>query len=157
MNAKALYSFKIWMFHGKFTPDVKHLYFSCVYIYVGVWLTASFPILAPFNDLSILGAYEMANASVSKVASTTFELQLWYLSEELVGLNFFDNNLSFGSLVKVRRSTNLKCIKLSAKNSRDMKIEYFVTKYTMDFFHHLNTPRDYLDCDSKTWHLRADY
>ncbi|KAJ8877609.1 hypothetical protein PR048_022064 [Dryococelus australis] len=34
----------------------------------------------------------------------------------------------------------LKRIKLSAKYSRDIKIEDFVTKNTMTFFHRLNIP-----------------
>lgn len=137
-------------------------------IYLRAWFTAPLPISAPCNDLRLLqqlSAYEKVNPAISNVASKKLEGQLWYLSEELVGLAFFDTNMSTSSKRAMLQSLNerngfdepFKRIQLSAKSSCDMKIEDFVTKNTTNFFHRLRIPRHYLDFDPETWHLRDDY
>lgn len=65
-------------------------------IYAKYWYGAQSAPSAPGNDLQLLKdlkLYEETNPKVSKVALKIMS-QLWYLSEELVGLAFFDNKIS---------------------------------------------------------------
>jgi len=97
--AKALYSLKIYRFRNQFHLTVrenKGLRDVCLFIlrlYIEAWFTALLAISAPSNDLKLIQAlaeYRNENSVVSEAASSKFCSHLWYLSEELVGLAFYD-------------------------------------------------------------------
>ena len=101
--SKIIYSFKIWMFRSQFTltaREEKGLRELCIFfarVYVKAWYTAPLPTAAPNNDLQLLkslSAYSTINAAISKAASRKMADHLWYLSETLVGLAFFDSSVS---------------------------------------------------------------
>ena len=65
-------------------------------VYLKVWFTCPCPISAPRNDLELLRnieAYKTLDASVSTAALKSFSNHLWYLSEMLIGLAFFDSDI----------------------------------------------------------------
>src|SRR5688572_31638128 len=54
------------------------------------------PAETPRNDLQFLKAiHTYPDKEVSQVALTAFPRHLWYLSETLVGLSFFDDSVTF--------------------------------------------------------------
>ena len=174
--AKAIYSFKIWMFRGQFrltAREEKGLRCLCVFvtkIYIKAWFTASLSVSSPNNDLNFLQnlvKFKAHNPSFSKVTSNTFARHLWYLSEELVGLAFFDKNVSVDSkrnmvhaLKENMGGINLnppKRIQLDVEKCVDMKIEQFVTRNTILFFQRLNISTSFFDSDPEDWDANDEY
>ncbi len=99
--SKVIYALKVWMFRGQFrsTPhEEKGLHEFCLFtIYLKAWFTAPLAACAPRNDLQLLKdlqTYQDIHANVSKATSAKLGLHLWYLSEQLLGLAFFDRNVS---------------------------------------------------------------
>ena len=98
--AKALYTFKIWMFRGQFKLT-KHeelgLCSTCIFVacvYIKACFTAPLAASAPNNDLSLLKTlvhYQKENPAICTAASSKFTGHLWYISEEFVALAFFDS------------------------------------------------------------------
>lgn len=102
--AKALYSFKIYLFRDQF--ELKKHEISCmrdicvflVRLYVKAWFTAPFAIEAPYGDFLFLKSlidYKIINAKVSEAAVKKFVGHLWYLSPEIVTFSLFDLNVPF--------------------------------------------------------------
>jgi hypothetical protein len=172
--AKAIYSFKMLMFKKQFsltTREERGLRDICTFIvvvYLKAWYTAPFATSAPRNDLlllQLLVQYEKENATVSIAASNKLSGQLWYLSEELVGLAFFDDDISVESKRNMVRALNEhvgmegppKRLQLDIRRVVDMSIADFVTKNTMKFFHCLGIQCEFLNADPDTWNDRNDY
>lgn len=68
-----------------------------VVFYVKSWFTATSSIQAPYTDLTLLQdliEYQKINKIVATAALAKLTSHLWYLSEELVALAFFDKNVS---------------------------------------------------------------
>ncbi|XP_015124642.1 uncharacterized protein LOC107046530 isoform X2 [Diachasma alloeum] len=103
--AKAIYSLKIFLFREQFClkpAEKSGLRYMCIFIirlYQKAWFTAPNPVTAPNNDLILLKNLQ-ANApatsglppEVCKAVFDKFSNHLWYLSEELIALAFFDEN-----------------------------------------------------------------
>lgn len=72
----------------------------CVFIvgfYAKAWFTAADPVAAPRNDIAfikVLIDYKLVDFSAATVALRKFSHHMWYLSEKLVGLSFFDDSVS---------------------------------------------------------------
>ena len=79
--AKLIYCLKIYIFRSQF-------------VLTGCELEGL--ILAPLNDLDLLKQLKAygTNQSVAKAALKSFSDHLWYLSETLIGLSFFDSKVS---------------------------------------------------------------
>ena len=101
--AKAIYALKIWMFRSQFKltkRQEKALADICqftVIIYVKAWFRALSAPSAPRIDLQLLKdiySYRKISESISKNALNKIIRHLWYLSEELVALAFFDDEVS---------------------------------------------------------------
>ena len=61
------------------------------------WIEASFSAQAPRLDLELikaLGTYDKIDPEIGDVALSKLSSHLWYMSEELVGLSFFDSDVS---------------------------------------------------------------
>ena len=102
--AKVIYSLKIWLFRHQFkmtaieSKGIQQMSIFAVKIYLKAWIQAPRPALAPKNDLELLKslvAYEDVNPAVSKAVLEKILSHLWYLSEELVVLAFFDSSVTF--------------------------------------------------------------
>lgn len=64
-------------------------------------------IKAPHNDLKLLKAlidYESINKNVSVTVISKFINHLWYLSDELIGLSFFDDTVDNDTKIKMVQS-----------------------------------------------------
>jgi len=172
--AKALYTFKIWLFRGQFSLTMREelgLRDVCVFlvsVYIQAWFTAPNAAGAPRNDLDLiqrLVTYEHENSTLSKIAFKKFAGQLWYLSEELVGLSFFDNDIPIATKRDMVKSLvehdgleePPKRIQLDIQQAARMTITNLVTKNTMNFFRCLRIESDFLDADPESWRERDDY
>ena len=66
-----------------------------VKIYLKAWIEALLAAAAPSNDLKLFKSiqeYASINHALSKAVLSKFCSHLWYLSEELVALAFFDQS-----------------------------------------------------------------
>lgn len=137
------------MFQGQFKltkRELKAITEICVFvviIYVRYWFQAPVASSAPRIDLWLLkelNGFEKINKAIAKKALTKFLGHLWYLSEELVALAFFDNEISIE--IKQNMVTALnedasdyspKRINLNASHIGELNIEDFVTSNTLRF------------------------
>ena len=120
------------------------------------------------NDLGLIKLlvdYNKENPALSKVAGNKFAKHLWYLSEELVGLAFFDPAVSVTSKREMVKSIServgmddpLKRAAVDMRKCDSMVIEDFVTQNTKRFFKHLHIETGFLEEDPTSWELREDY
>lgn len=91
---------------------------------------------------------------------------LWYLSEELVALAFFDSNVSFEEKRKMVENLRSKEPIVKLKNGRSLAISSdfqnyslsdFVSIKTKVFFTQFGLPMAFLDTDPSTWETSFDY
>ena len=170
--AKALYSLKIWMFRGQFrltAREERGLCDICLFIvrvYVRAWFNAPLASHSPKNDLHFfqqLSSYD--NTAITKVAGHKFAGHLWYLSEELIALAFFDDDLSADTkraMVKSIKERDdidnpAKRAQVDLRECQGMAIEDFVIKNTRTFFVRSGLPSEFLDYNPNLWSLRDDF
>jgi len=169
--AKAIYSLKIWMFQGQFkltTRETKGLQKICLFavqLYVEAWFTAPSACSAPRQDLQLLKAiHKYADADISQVAMKKFLGHLWYLSEELVALAFFDDSLSTDAKQKMVNSLKKPGIENPPKRAtvdlqtvESKELEDFVSANTTRFFELTRLPFDFLSKDPSQWEQDDTY
>ncbi|KAG0722910.1 Xanthine dehydrogenase/oxidase [Chionoecetes opilio] len=132
-------------------------------VYVPAWYAAPSPTSAPANDLALLKdlvGYE--DKSLAKALADGFARRhLWYLSESLVPLAFFDEDLSLGrkramieALSSNEGSENLtKRVVVDLKADLSQKtLADFVTKSSRMFFVTLGIDDGFLETDPAEWH-----
>lgn len=163
--ARLIYSLKIFMFRDTgfklSKQEAKGLEDFCSFgvgFYVKAWFQCSLSTAAPANDLRLLKLLATANSPVVKVAMKKLCGHLWYLSEELVGLAFFDRNID--AVEKRAMVERLSCegeedppkrISLDETIIPNKKLHDFVTQNTRKFFQILELPAAFLDMDPDTW------
>jgi len=111
--AKAIYSLKLFLFQHQFSlttkekNSVKELALFVSLIYVRFWHEAPLGRKAPLNDMQFLESLtSYPNRTIAKAARDTFSRHLWYFSEILVGLSFFDDRI--GTDVRTQMVANLQ-------------------------------------------------
>ena len=68
-----------------------------VFCYIPWWLTAPIPSSAPKNDQLLMNSflhYKNVDEVIANEALLRFGAHMWYLTEELIPLSFFSNNVS---------------------------------------------------------------
>ena len=171
--AKAIYALKIWMFRSQFKltkRQEKALADICqftVIIYVKAWFQASSAPSAPRIDLQLLKdiySYRKISESISKNALNKIIRHLWYLSEELVALAFFDDEVSndtkhhmVTALQTSRAEHPLKRITVDPLTLGEKKLENFVTQNTNRFFSITGLPSSFLTKNIDLWSVDEDY
>ncbi|KAG0727841.1 hypothetical protein GWK47_003924 [Chionoecetes opilio] len=99
--AKILYSLKIWMLRDQLHDLTKweekcarDVALSAATVYMKPWFTTSLAAAAPRTDLDLLQKLRTyPDPQIAKVSSAKLQKHLWYLSEELVGFAFFDEEV----------------------------------------------------------------
>lgn len=175
--SKIIYTFKIWLFRKQFSltaREEKGLRELCIFfarIYVKAWYTAPLPTAAPNNDLQLLKslvAYSSVNAAISEAASRKLSDHLWYLSEKLVGLAFFDSSVCCEIKDKMVTAMDtvdgendppkrLKMKKVSSAEVENNSVADFVTKNTKTLFTKLRLPQTFLQLPASQWAENHDY
>lgn len=98
--ARLIYALKIVMFRDTgfalTKREIEGLGEFCVFgvgMYIKSWFLSRLPTAAPANDLRLLKLFLSDNSAAAKGALKKLSGQLWYLSEELIALAFFDRNI----------------------------------------------------------------
>lgn len=171
--AKATYSLKIYLFRDEFKLSkqeefgIRQVCMFVVKCYVRSWFQAASAPLAPNNDLLLLKTlkqYEGINNELSKCALKKFLGHLWYLSEELVALAFFDDHVSQETKVKMVEALKtedndepLKRVRVDPDVVLKKNLSDFVSSKSLRFFELLNIPTDFLQKDVKEWEEDDSY
>lgn len=154
--------------------DVNPLRHICVFIvnfYVKTWFTATRAIKAPQQDLSLLQnlvQFQNINAVVAEAALKKLKGHLWYLTEELAALAFFDSAVPLDVKEKMvlamreREGTteDIKRIKLSEKMSQsltEIDLSHFTSKKSMGLFEITGLPHGFLDESVADWENNQDF
>lgn len=110
-------------------------------VYTRAWNEAPLGIQSPYNDIRLLGLLKTyPNRIVGSKASRALGRHLWFLSEHLVALAFFDDRVS--SETKLKMVQNLQRPRLPDTPRRvqltditvEPRLENFVTERTSFFF-----------------------
>lgn len=173
--SKVIYSLKIWMFKAQFklTPaEERGLRDVCVFavrVYLKAWISAPQASRAPYNDLLLLNLlleYSSIHSAISKATSHKFSNHLWYMSQELVSLAFFDRRVSSSTkrlMVSAmhnrasRDKDHSKRITIALDSFKDKNLEDFVTAQSMTLIQMLELPHGFLAVDPDLWEDRDDH
>ncbi|KAG0727276.1 hypothetical protein GWK47_035005 [Chionoecetes opilio] len=167
--AKLIYAVKIYFFRGQAnltareSAGILRYVKFIVSVYVPAWYAAPSPTSAPANDLALLKdlvGYE--DKSLAKALADGFARRhSWYLSESLVPLAFFDEDLSLGrkrAMIEAF-SSNEGSEDLTKRAVVDLKADLsqktladFVTKSSRMFFVTLGIDDGFLETDPAEWH-----
>jgi hypothetical protein len=171
---KAIYALKMVLFADQLTltkrekSGLTELALFVSLIYARFWHEAPLASRAPRNDaqmLSLLQKYP--NRVIGDAAFMAFSRHLWFFSEHLVGLAFFDSRVD--SDTKRAMAANLKLPKTQsalkradACTSNFNRLESFVTERTNHLFKLLSNTgdekaRNFLLKDPDEWHADASY
>ena len=167
--AKVLYSIKIWLFRSQFKLTAKEeigvrdIVIFSVQLYAQAWITAPSAIAAPLNDLQLMNnllQYSSVHPGISAAIAKKFSNHLWYLSEELIGLALFDSRvfsstkrLMVESISKQGTDAPMKHPEVSLETFPTRTLDSIVTSNSMNLFHCLQLPTDFLSTDPDTWEI----
>ncbi|KAK5645149.1 hypothetical protein RI129_006449 [Pyrocoelia pectoralis] len=152
--AKLIYSMKIYLFRSQFkltTRELSRLQDFNVFvlqIYLKCWYTSPCGASTPYNDLKLLKEldnYKEVSKVIAAAAVKSFSGHLWYLSETLVGLPFFDSKVP--SELKVKMMTTIQTKQLCD----------FVSQNTLKLFAALEITKDFLNQDPGTLENNKDF
>lgn len=165
--AKAIYCIKIFMFKRQFkikAIEEKKLEDVCLFIvsiYIRHWFSAPNAASAPRNDLTLLKSlhnYKSINAQIADAALHKVKNHLWYLSEELIALSFFDDEIGIETKEKMKDSLEKpaepgppKKIQIDLNTIINLNIEDFVTINTKSFFSINDLPSEFLHKPVEDW------
>jgi hypothetical protein len=173
--SKALYAIKMWMFRSQLkltereVTGLRDLAVFCVRIYLKAWFTAPLVLHAPYNDFQLMNSLDQYSSVHPEISAATIKkllLHLWYLSEELVPLAFFDDRVSSSTkqlMVTALRSPSRHSARkrfttdFSAFSQPDKLLEQFVTSKSTTFFERLNLPTTFLSKDPAIWEQDDDF
>lgn len=171
--AKVLYVLKIWLFRKQFRltakeeTSVRDVAIFAVRVYLKAWITAPSAIDAPLNDLQLMNTllqYSSIHPTISSATTKKFASHLWYLSEELVGLALFDDRvfsstkrLMVASLDKEEKDKPAKRAEVDMSSFQSRTIDQFVTSNSINLFHILKLPTEFLSVDPDTWESQESY
>jgi hypothetical protein len=168
--SKAIYSLKVWVFRRQFkmtAKEEKGLREMCcfvVLVYLESWFTAPSAVQAPRRDLNLMKAllnYSTTNSAISTATSEKLQRHLWYLSEELVGLTLFDEDVSLAMkrrmLESMKRQVDDEDEEPLKRCSRGLatlavsQLDSFASPKTVRLFEKLHLATDFLEADPSSW------
>lgn len=175
--AKALYCLKMFLFKDqlKLKPkEVNGLRDICVFIvifYLESWFYAPSAIRAPHQDLRLLQElirYRKINSNIADAALVKLRGHLWYLSEHLAALSFFDETVPYETKLKMAHSIKeragttivVKRIQIEQTDYESLlrkDVSDFITTNSLFLFHQYDLPYDFLDICPKLWHNNKSF
>jgi len=172
--AKALYTIKVWMFKDQFKLTAceekahRDVSLFATLVYTKAWTSCPNTTAAPSNDLILLKSlvkYKAINAGISTAASKALSRQLWYISEELVALAFFDSNTDNATKRKMvdalqhpEPNRPQKRIQVQLNSIDSKQLEDFVSVNTMNFFEILELSTTFLtEVEPDQWEQDEDF
>ena len=146
--------------------EISSLFASLVY--TKAWFSCPNPIVAPSSDLRLLKSllkYNEINDVISAAATRALSRHLWYVSEEMVALAFFDLDVDHGTKRKMVKDLGNpesneppKRIQLQVSRIESNQLEDFVTENTLKFFEILELPSKFLtETDIEQWEENENF
>lgn len=177
--AKAIYCLKIYLFREQFhltTREMNGIRDICQFVvrlYVRIWFCAPLPVSAPNLDFKLLLdllSYSRIDKDISRVTTKKMCRHLWYLSDEAIGLAFFDETIPFDVKKKMVQAISAQTededdylhfrnvIQPTNVHSVASKtLDHFVSRKTMEFFKRFNISTDFMQYEPALWAQREDY
>lgn len=173
--AKAIYSLKIFLFRDQFSltnrelNGLRDVCISLIKLYVKPWFECTKAINAPLQDFDFVKnvvKYSENDSAISAAVVKKMTNHLWYLSEENIGLAFFDSRVSFEEKRKMVQMLQSKEPVIKLINSRnhnslaDFKnysLSDFVSEKTKNFFNRFGLSTAFLELDPSTWGMAFDF
>jgi hypothetical protein len=139
-----------------------------VKLYLKAWFTCMSSTCAPRNDLQLLKdlvAYSAVNKPVAQAATKTLMRHLWYLSETLVGLAFFDSEVSVTEKIEMvaalstpgKDSLAPRVESLDESTVSQLTLSHFVSLNTNKFFGAMQIETDFLQQNPSSWGSSEHY
>ena len=171
--AKLIYGLKIYIFRAQLKLNARELLglsrfvLFAVDVYIPAWFVAPLAVSAPAHDLTfakrLVGYHD---TGVAEATAKVFGRHLWYLSETLVALAFFDEGTSLSTkreMVKAlghqgsddppRRIT----LKMESDVIANMSLADFVTSASAKFFRAMDISTEFLASDPADWNDTQSY
>ena len=108
--------------------------------------------------------YKEKDARIASAALKKVSNHLWYLSEELVALAFFDETVSIETNNKIREGLNnpsepnkIKLTTIDHEVIELRQLEDFVTAHTRRLFDILDLPASFLETPAENWAQHEAY
>ena len=170
--SKLIYAYKVWMFQDQFKLTKKeelglrHLCVFGVLAYIEAWFSCRCAAKAPSQDIKFMkNLIEFPLKSISTVTSRKFQKHLWYLSEELIALSLFDDEVSNSEKKKIVQSIHENTepgnndnddepLKKSTKDTElfsKISLHNFVGPHTVKFFDKLQITISLLNLEIEQW------
>ncbi|XP_049308429.1 uncharacterized protein LOC125777466 [Bactrocera dorsalis] len=180
--SKAIYALKMFALQKQFKMSSSHLNGFrnvCIFLvrlYIPYWFRTTNAVEAPNLDLQLIkniaGYYD---PKISLALLDKMKKHLWYLSEEAVGLAFFDSNVDLNvkrkmvealalekefesnddNGVYLRKNVNASIEEMKAFISKDLSC--FVTQRTRNIFSRLEIDVKFFNLDPSNWCENAEY
>lgn len=174
--ARLIYAFKLYMYRHQFLLRRVEEKGICRFIVFGIcvylrsWFTAPDLLSAARHDLQLVKRIQQfrdVDREVSVAAAKALSRHLWYVSEELVGAAFFDDQISHEEKVLMvdalsveSKTTNdfTKRVQMNINDiSDEMTVKDFVSSNTMQFFEILGLPHSFLNKRPSEWTKDEQY
>lgn len=173
--AKAIYCIKIYLFQDQFVITAKEkkgvtdISLFVAFIYGQFWNEAPLAERAPFNDAKLLQRIqEYPNRTIANNAAKSFHRHLWYFSEHLIGLAFFDsrvdNNTKRDMANNLKQQPKQKSLKRLDAATFDCHspLSSFVTQRTAELFDLIlkngkEKAESFLKKESSEWEMDSTY
>ena len=174
--AKVIYALKMYLFRDqevlnlrkKDISTIKRFVEFSIAIYVVPWSKARCAASAPAQDLDLLKSLlAYPDREISEATSTSFGRHMWYLSERLIALAFFDDGVSCATkrdMVKASQDQiGLKeprrrvTVDTREANLEGKTVADFVTTGSLKFFELMNIDTQFLSTDPASWEENPAY
>lgn len=173
--AKAIYCLKIYLFRSQFNissdlPAIEKICLFIVSVYIEAWYLAPEAVKAPSVDLKFIRKiveFEKIDKEISQAACRKFINHLWYLSEEAVGLAFFDETLpenvrvrmakALGKNYEEEKTKKYTCKVTELRALAKKELDYFVSTETKSFFERFEIDTSFLSDPPSSWNSNETF
>lgn len=153
---RVIYCFKIYLYQDQMGPildleklqSIRLLILFVLKVYLKNWFQATDAIKAPNNDLNLMKNIRRLRSVMPDVVVSTLDKMmrhLWYLSEKLVILSLFDENVSIDAKIHMVRNLRTESKQTNPNRAihrnkpiRNLRLADFVSKKSKLFFQILN-------------------
>lgn len=167
--ARGIYALKTYLFRNELDIGnniIQQLERFCLFvvlIYIKRWNRCTSAVDAPVNDLQFLkdvNLYSEFDKEIATVALSSFESQLWYLSDELIVLSLFSDKVSIQekrNMIQMltpdpeNRTNNSLRRTAPINNVRNIQLHHFISTRSSFLFHQLKISQQFLQLNPNEW------
>lgn len=171
---RIIYSTKIYLYRDQLglseeeLDGIRRFLLFVLKAYLKYWYKGCIAVAAPKNDLEFLKRLLHLREAMpisSTEAIKKFQNHLWYLSETLAPLSFFDDEVSVENkrrmvenLDRPENKNNTTRFSLTSPNSiEDLTLASFITRRALQFFDICRINTDFLAFDPAEWENQQSY